>query len=109
MTASVTPRHRRTPILPTDGALVWIDHDRAIVTRLGPVRELHVREFSIPPGSEAGHTALREVVRSVLDVERLVVLGSDDMRTTLEREYVTVTQRPDRIRDVEWHPFLPAA
>jgi hypothetical protein len=38
------------------------------------------------------------------DRDRIVILGPDAMRVELEREYVTINRRPDRLLDVENTP-----
>jgi hypothetical protein len=41
------------------------------------------------------------VVRAVGDRQRVVILGPSSARLALEREYVAIYHRPDRIVDVE--------
>jgi hypothetical protein len=46
-------------------------------------------------------TFLARVADVIDDADRVVILGPCDMRTRLEREYVTIWHRPDRLVDVE--------
>ncbi len=41
------------------------------------------------------------VVRAIGDRQRVVILGPSSARLELEREYVAIYRRPDRIVDVE--------
>jgi hypothetical protein len=41
------------------------------------------------------------VVRVIGDPERVAILGTGSMRLALEREYVSIVKRPDRLVDVE--------
>jgi hypothetical protein len=41
------------------------------------------------------------VIRAIGDRERVVILGPSSIRLALEREYVAIYQRPDRLVDVE--------
>ncbi len=87
--------HRTAPV-----AQIWVDRRRAIVARPDRVGVKRVREFSIPDDEVARIGALAAVVHCVVDAPRVVVLGAPDMRTLLEREYVGVVHRPERIVDV---------
>ena len=44
---------------------------------------------------------LARVVDEIGDRDRVLILGPDAMRVELEREYVAIFHRPDRILDVE--------
>jgi hypothetical protein len=44
---------------------------------------------------------LSTVVRVIGDRERVAILGTGSMRLALEREYVGVVKRPERLIDVE--------
>jgi hypothetical protein len=44
---------------------------------------------------------LAQVVRVIGDRQRVVILGPSSVRLALEREYVAVFKRPDRLVDVE--------
>jgi hypothetical protein len=103
MTAPTATRSRASAEARSDrGALVWIDRCRAIVTQLTPAGDLDMQEFAIDGDDEAIQlAALGAVVHAIRDCQRLTVLGTDGMRTLLEREYVAIVKRPDRIVDAE--------
>jgi hypothetical protein len=42
-----------------------------------------------------------QVVRTIGDRERVVILGPSSIRLALERDYVAIFRRPDRLVDVE--------
>lgn len=82
------------------GALVWIDRRRAIVTQRTMAGDLDMQEIPIQAEPEGPQPAdLGNVVHAVRDCTRLTVLGTDEMRTLLEREYVAMVKTPDRIVD----------
>jgi hypothetical protein len=86
----------------TRGAVAWVDHlsalvahraadGTAVVTTLG-------RGTAVPDDDPTFLTRIADVID---DADRVVILGPGDMRTRLEREYVTIWHRPDRLVDVE--------
>jgi hypothetical protein len=80
-------------------AVAWIDERRALIAGLaedGVVSTCHVERGDLPE-----ERFLASVVRVIGDRERVVILGPGDMRLALEREYVTIYRRPDRLVDVE--------
>lgn len=52
-------------------------------------------------GSLDDSAYLAQVVRVIGDRQRVLILGPGSVRLALEREYVRVFQRPDRLVDVE--------
>ena len=83
------------------GAVTWIDSRRALIARTTTggrsiVRE--VRRASAEPADLAPYLA--HIVDEIGDRERVEILGTDAMRVALEREYVVISHRPDRIVDV---------
>ena len=90
------------PRPPSRGAVAWIDHSTALVAQRSeaglPVVTEVVRDPTVPGGDP---TFLARVTDRIGDADRVVILGPGDMRTRLEREYVTIWHRPDRIVDVE--------
>lgn len=91
LTADKRPRHE---------AVVWIDHDQAVIVEHGPGgRESVERLDRAPAESEAAFEA--RTVDQVVDEDRVVVSGPAYARTDFERAYVAVTHRPDRLVDVE--------
>ena len=82
------------------GTVVWIDEHRAVI-----VEQLRGGRDGVqiidrrPNETEAGFDA--RAVDRVLDQDRVMVAGPLCSRTEFERAYVAVTQRPDRLIDVE--------
>jgi hypothetical protein len=94
-------KRRRTKDKPAEHeAVVWIDHDQALIVEQasdgGQSVELLDRR---PAESEAAFEA--RTVDEVVDDDRVVVSGPAFARTDFERAYVAVTHRPDRLVDVE--------
>jgi len=84
------------------GAVTWIDSTRAIVARTG--RNGRISVSVVRPDPELVDERipfLNRVVDEIGDRDRVVIMGPDAMRVELEREYVSIFQRPDRIVDVE--------
>lgn len=93
--------------LPATGAVAWIDRDRAVVAAKTPTGEVATHEIRRPSSrANALGPFLARVVDEIGDRERVVILGPDTMRVELEREYVRIHRRPDRLVDVEDSPEL---
>ena len=82
-------------------AVVWIEPGRAIVVRGGDDAELTSLELPIPHQPAVTPPALAEVAHTIGDVDRVLVLGVDELRTALEREIVAIGHRPETIRDAD--------
>lgn len=80
-------------------AVVWINGRQAIVATMGPDKQVFTCEVNRGLSPEPAYLAL--VVRAVGDRQRVVILGPSSARLALEREYVSIYHRPDRIVDVE--------
>ncbi len=80
-------------------AVVWIDRERAIIVRGSAAGEPASLELPIPVGSTDTPPVLAEIAHRIGDVDRVLVLGADDLRTALEREIVAIGHRPESIRD----------
>lgn len=80
-------------------AVVWIDRGRALIIRGTATGEPASLELPIPQRSTDTTPVLAEIAHRIGDVDRVVVLGSDDLRTALEREIVAIGHRPESIRD----------
>lgn len=80
-------------------AVVWIEPGRAIVVRGSGAGEPASLELPVPPTTAATPAALAEIAHQIGDVDRVLVLGADDLRTALEREIVAIGHRPEAIRD----------
>jgi hypothetical protein len=84
---------RRSP-----SAVVWVNRRKAIVAR-NDGEAVTVRELQ--RGVETDLAYLTCVVDEIGDRERVVIMGPGSTRLALEREYVTIFHRPERLIDVE--------
>jgi hypothetical protein len=91
----MTPRRRN--------ALVWIDHDQAVIVEQGPSGRNEVELLNRLAAETEAMFDVR-AVESVVDRDRVVVSGPAHARTDFERAYVAMTHRPDRLVDVEPNP-----
>ena len=82
-------------------AVVWIGRSRALVLRDCEGGEPDEAEVLMPDTPGATPLALAEVAHHVGDVDRVLVLGTDDLRTALEREIVAIGHQPETIREAE--------
>jgi hypothetical protein len=80
-------------------AVVWIDERNAIVVAL--TGDACLSTCEIDRGSLQESAYLAQVVRVIGDRQRVAILGPSSVRLALEREYVALFQRPDRLVDVE--------
>lgn len=90
-----------TPVRPAGSAVTWIDASHAVVARTeaaGTVAVETIRHETAPGQMD---TFLARVAHEIGDRDRVVIMGPGSMRTALEREYVTIYHRPDRLLDVE--------
>ena len=94
------PPRRMLP-RPHSSAVTWIDRRHAIVARTMPSGAIDVTELDLPADADDDSPALTRVADTIGDRERIVIVGSADMRTALERRYVAIFRRPDRLVDVE--------
>jgi len=93
--------HRTVVLKPPRGsAVAWIDDRHAVIARNAIDGSIDVTEVD-RPGEGTDATYLAHVVDEIGDQERLVLLGPGTARLALEREYVTIYHRPDRLLDVE--------
>ena len=79
--------------------VVWINGRQATVARCSSAR--HVTTRTIERGIESQLVYLGRVTHAIGECERVVILGPGTDRLALEREYVAVNHRPDRLVDVE--------
>ena len=91
---------------PMPDAMIWIDHEQAIITirradDAPPVVE-RLGRGRFEPESAFEARAVDEVV----DAHSVTITGPAFARTSFERALVAVTHRPDRIIDVE--PWMDA-
>jgi len=91
-------------------AIVWIDSDRAVVARTTPQNTITSAVVPHAPkdrGKDPHDLAL--VADMIGDCEEVLIMGPLSMRTALEREYVSIFHRPERIVDIETsHPLTEA-
>ena len=66
-------------------AVVWIEPGRALIVRGGAGAELTSLKLPIPSTPAVTPPALAEVAHSIGAVDRVLVLGADELRTALER------------------------
>jgi hypothetical protein len=93
---------RTSPADPRPDAVVWIDEARAIVARLEPegrIATVEIRRLQQPEARYLSH-----VVHEIGNHEHVLVVGPHPIRVALERRYVGVSHRPDRLM-----PVPPAA
>ena len=83
----------------TPSAVVWINRRRAMVATMS--RDGRVTTCEISRGWLPDRAYVAQVVRVIGDRQRVVILGPSSVRLALEREYVSMYQRPDRLVDVE--------
>lgn len=96
-----------TEAMAAPSAVVWVNGKRAIVAAMG--REGSISTCDISRGSLREPDYLAQIVRVIGDRERVVILGPGAMRLALEREYVTIYHRPERLVDVEPAEAVDAA
>jgi hypothetical protein len=83
----------------TRSAVVWLNGREARVARTGTRGRPVV--VTIRRGVGEVDPFLLRVVREIGDRERVVILGPGSARLALEREYVSLYRRPERLVDVE--------
>jgi hypothetical protein len=98
-----TSRHRpaEKPAETGVNAVVWIEPGRAIIVRGRQGAEVSSVELPIPAAPAITPPALAEVAHSIGAVDRVLVLGVDELRIALEREIVAIGHRPETIREAE--------
>jgi len=96
-------RHR-----PADGpartgvnAVVWIERGRALVVRGAGDAQPESLELPVPELPAITPPALAEIAHAIGVVDRVLVIGPDDLRTALEREIVAIGHRPETIREAD--------
>ena len=80
-------------------AAVWIDDGHAMVARMDA--DGRIRISRVERAMDPELTYLAAVVHAIGDRRHVAILGPGPLRLALEREYVAIVQRPDRLVDVE--------
>ncbi len=80
-------------------AVVWIGPGRVIVVRDAGPGAVDESEVALPAIPAVMPSALAEVAHRIGEVDRVLVLGPDDLRTALEREIVAIGHAPEAIRE----------
>jgi hypothetical protein len=83
----------------TPSAVAWINGRQAFVALMSHDGRISTCEITQGWLTEAAYLA--QVVRVIGDRQRVVILGPSSARLALEREYVAMFRRPDRLVDVE--------
>jgi hypothetical protein len=83
----------------TPSAVAWINGRHAFVALMDHDGRTATCEITRGWFAEAAYLA--QVVRVIGDRQRVVILGPSSARLALEREYVAMFRRPDRLVDVE--------
>jgi len=76
-------------------AVVWVDERHAIVAerdRAGGISTVEVRRLQQSEPRYLGH-----IVHELDGHERVMIVGAQPLRLALERRFVSVTHRPDRL------------
>jgi hypothetical protein len=84
---------QRVPTAPN--AVVWIDGEHAIVSGSEPDGETTTEEIDRGTATETEYLA--RVVHEIGDRATVSVIGPSSVRLALEREFVAISHRPDRI------------
>ena len=76
-------------------AVVWINERHAIVAKTAGEDRISMAE--VDRGVEPEMQYLAHVVHEIGDPERVMIVGSSPVRLALEREYVSISHRPERL------------
>ena len=76
-------------------AVVWLDAGHAIVAMRDPAGAIATVEINRRHQAEPRYLAA--VVHEVGDHQRVMLIGPEPLRLALERRFVAVTHRPDRL------------
>lgn len=97
--AALDSRIRVTGRSVATSAVAWINGRQAMVATMG--HDGRILTCEISRGWLPEPSYLAQVVHVIGDRQRVVILGPNSVRLALEREYVAIYQRPDRLVDVE--------
>ncbi|HEY2916423.1 MAG TPA: hypothetical protein VGI98_04325 [Candidatus Limnocylindrales bacterium] len=79
-------------------AIVVLEADRAVVTTIGGST---VGAAAVVRSAGASTPDLGRVVHEIGDADRVSIVGPRLRRLDLERAYVAISHRPDRLRDLD--------
>jgi hypothetical protein len=93
ITSTATGAAPAAPELRPD-AVVWVDERHAIVARSdgGGIETTEIRRVDL-----AETRFLARVVHEIGDRQHVMIVGPQPIRLALEREYVAINHRPDRL------------
>jgi hypothetical protein len=75
--------------------VVWVDAQRAIVASTEPDGGIVTERLE--RGAESETEFLAHVVHEISDQPAIGIVGPSDARIALEREYVAISHRPERL------------
>lgn len=96
---TITPPTPAADPLRRTGAVTWIARDQALIGRKTAGGWVDVATVHADAPDDP-RTYLARVAHEIGDADRVMIMGPDALRTDLEREYVTIYHRPDRLLDV---------
>jgi len=99
MHGTTRPRPTIHPAGSGVNAVVWIERGRALIVRGTGSGEPAAIELPLPASFTATPAAMAEVAHRVGNVDRVLIMGTEEMRTALEREIVAIGHRPEAIRE----------
>ena len=82
--------------------VVWVDEDRAIVARTDPDGGIAAEQVERGTASETEYLA--HVVREIGDRATVSIAGPTWIRLALEREFVAINHRPERLVGIPISP-----
>lgn len=94
-----TRMHQASPVKTGRNAVVWMGQGRALVFRSSEAGGLDEAVVPLPDAPTATPSALAEIAHRIGTVDRVLVMGSDELRTALEREIVAIGHAPETIRE----------
>jgi hypothetical protein len=97
MTIAEAPERIRKGTPPS--AVAWIGDRHAVVAEIDATGHIMTCTIERQGAPEQRYVAL--VVEAIGDRQRVVILGPGNTRLLLERAYVSIYHRPDRLVDVE--------
>jgi hypothetical protein len=77
------------------GTVVWVDKDHAIVARTDPDGGITAEQVERGTASETEYLA--QVVHEIGDRSTVSIAGPTSIRLALEREFVAINHRPERL------------